>query len=105
METSNRAKAFREWLDTATAGHHYVYFRGSLINARGRFENIEDEIVYTQNEEISELANAVWETYKAGRVHLFQRKLHDNEYEYIAVKRYMPVPLWMPDGALEIVDG
>lgn len=101
----NRAKAFREWLDHATAGHHYVYFRGSLINARGKWESVNDELIYLPNTEIDTLATEVYGAFLAHRVHLFQRKLHDNEYEYIAVKRYLPAPLWMPDGSLEIVDG
>lgn len=101
----NRAKAFREWLRDAIAGHHYVYFRGSLIKARGSFEEVHGEMVWEENTAIIELANEVYGAHLAHRVHLFQRKLHDDDYEYIAVKRYMPVPLWMPDGALEIVDG
>lgn len=101
----NRAKELRKWINTSRPGHHYVYFRGSLINARGQYQNVNDELTYLPNDEITSLANEAWQAYKAGRVHLFQRKLHDNEYEYIAVKRYLPTPLWMPDGALEIVDG
>lgn len=105
MEISNRAKAFREWLGHATAGHHYVYFQGNMMTARGEWRSVNDDLIFFPNTEINSLADTVYEAHLAHRVYLFQRKLHDNEYQYIAMKRYMPAPLWMPDGALEIIDG
>lgn len=108
MATS-RVEAFRKWLQSARAGSIYVYYTGMLASDRGGFilvhdERGEAEYTWVPNLEIDALARAAIDAWDAGRVHLFQRKLHEDEYEYIAMKRYLAAPLWMPDGALEFVD-
>lgn len=106
-----REVAFRKWLISATPGHHYTYYTGFLGIDRGEFILVRDEKSdnvlpeWVPNAEITALAMAAIEAWQANAVHLFQRKLRDFEYQYIAVKRSPhQVPLWMPDGALEIIN-
>lgn len=109
MAVTNRVTAFRKWLATARAGSIYVYYTGVLALDRGSYIMVHDEKLgsnyeWLANSEIDGLAKAAMEAWESGRAHLFQRKLHDHEYDYIAMKRYLSAPLWMPDGALEIID-
>lgn len=84
-----RVEAFREWLATSPVGKFYIYHTGFL--AIDRVKVIVDEkgdIVYSPVPEIHELAKLAIDAFEDNTVHLFQRKIHDNEYQYIAVKRY-----------------
>lgn len=80
---SNRVDRFREWLDHAAAGQVYVYHTGRLDTDRGTC--LGD--VWISAGDIDQLGDMAYEAFVGGKVHLFQRKLHDNEYEYIAMKR------------------
>jgi hypothetical protein len=106
-----REVAFRKWLVTGKAGSIYNYYTGMLAIDRGEYILIRDEKSdamvpqWVPNAEITALAEAAIEAWTANAVHLFQRRIKDYTYEYIAMKRSPhQVPLWMPDGALEIVD-
>lgn len=81
--SSPRIDRFKEWLDHAKAGQIYVYYHGRLDTDRGDCVGG----VWFANGDTDELGTMALDAYRANRVHLFQRKLHDNEYDYIAMKR------------------
>jgi hypothetical protein len=94
MENASRLEAFKHWLRFGRVGSFHVYYRGLLMYDRQRYMIVDGETYSVPNEEIDALGREAIEAWEAGNVHLFQRKLHDNEYEYIAVKRYSAGPLW-----------
>lgn len=60
-------------------GTRIIYHYGFLCNNRGRGGKTERE------EEISWIANKAYEAYLAGFVELFQTRIKENMYHYIAV--------------------
>lgn len=83
-----RLEAFREWIKTANTGQVYTYYTGFLSIDRGTIVDIGDGLTeFEPNGDIDALATTAINAFENNRVHLFQRKIHDNEYEYIAMKR------------------
>lgn len=83
-----RVEKFREWIDTARAGRIYIYYTGRLSIDRGTIVDYGDGAapVFVPNGDINELGKLALDAFEANRVHLFQRKIHDREYQYIAMK-------------------
>lgn len=75
----SKLEEFREWIDTAQTGQVYVYHTGFLVVDRCSSGRILPNTHY--------IANLALEAFDAGKLHLFQRKIHDGVYEYIAMKR------------------
>lgn len=90
-----RLEAFRDWLRTATPGQVYTYYTGFLAVDRGTIVDYGNgEFTIVPNEAIDELARDAISAFESNRVHLFQRKIHDRVYEYIAMKRRDGGRIW-----------
>lgn len=83
-----RVEKFRDWINTARTGRIYIYHTGSLSVDRGTIVDYGDGSPphFVPSGDIHELGTVALDAFEAHRVHLFQRKLHDNEYQYIAMK-------------------
>lgn len=57
-------------------GDRLIYFIGDLMYACD----------ITSNSAVRELSNAAWEAYKQGLITMVQKKLGENDYQYIAVR-------------------
>jgi len=84
-----RVEKFRDWIERSRTGKIYIYHSGYLARDRGRIVDYADsgEAIIEPNGDIDDLANIAIDAFVSGRVHLFQRKIHDNQYQYIAMKR------------------
>ena len=79
---------FHDWFKEARTGDFLVYHKGNLCLDRCTALDGGDTSHCTPASwELGALANYAMEAFHERRVHLFQRKLSDHEYEYIAVKR------------------
>jgi len=80
---------FRDWIERSRTGKIYIYHVGFLSIDRGRIVDYTDDgtPVFEPVGDINDLANIAIDAFQSGRVHLFQRKVHDNQYQYIAMKR------------------
>lgn len=83
----SKLEEFEYWIKNARPGKFYIYHTGFLTVDRGHIVNTPDGGVFVCTGEVHSLGKAAIEAFYAKRVHLFQRKLHDGVYEYIAVKR------------------
>lgn len=93
--SQTRVEAFREWLLSANTGQTYIYFTGNL--GGNRFVPTVDgtgTVIDCPNGDIDELGTLAYQAFTANRVHLWQRKLRDNEYQYIAMKRRDGGRIW-----------
>lgn len=61
-----------------------MYYRGLLLRERVGFYDGYGKLVRPLADFVAERA---WEAYKAGLVHLVQRKAEEGIYEYIAIHR------------------
>lgn len=77
-----REEDFEKWLDTSKAGAVAIYHRGRLDLDRGTCLGT----IWLAGA-ADHVANLAYAAFTDRKVHLFQRKLHDNCYEYIAMKR------------------
>lgn len=90
-----RAEAFNDWLKTSLPGQVFTYYTGHLAVDRGSY--IYDPtagLEFVPNETIDKLGWLALSAWEANRVYLFQRKLHDHVWEYIAMKRRDAGRLW-----------
>lgn len=86
--TKTRTEAFRDWLETATTGQVYTYYTGFLSSDRGVIVDYGDgDTKFIPSGDIDELGRIALVAFETDKVHLFQRKIHDREYQYIAMKR------------------
>lgn len=84
----SKLKDFKYWIDHARAGQVYLYHKGFLAVDRQTVVDIVGSLpVLVNGGAIHELAMAAIDAFDAKRIHLFQRKLQDGVYEYIAMKR------------------
>lgn len=74
---------FENWIETARAGAVSIYYRGRLDLDRGSCIGA----VFVPVPAVDKIAHLAYRAFEEKRIHLFQRKLHDNCYEYIAMKR------------------
>lgn len=90
-----RVEAFDVWLKTAPAGQVYVYYTGFLSVDRGSIVDCgAGRTEFVPNEDVDDLGKLALSAFEANRVFLFQRKIHDKVYDYIAMKRYMGGRNW-----------
>ncbi len=90
-----RVEKFRDWIKTSRPGQIYIYYTGFLAIQRGHIIDIGGREQYMiANGDVDALGNLAASAFEDNRVHLFQRKLRDNEYEYIAMKRYAGGATW-----------
>lgn len=84
---SNKLEEFRDWIETARTGQIFIYHTGFLAVDRGNIVNFGDADIVLPNEPVNTLATLAINGFDAGKLHLFQRKLHDGVYQYIAMKK------------------
>lgn len=91
-----RLDAFREWIVKARPGQVFTYYTGFLAVDRGHIVDFggDNEPEFIASGDINDLAKMALYAFEAGRLHLFQRKIHDHEYEYIAMKRRQAGGSW-----------
>lgn len=91
-----RVEAFRDWIDNSRVGKIYIYYTGHLGVDRGTIidTGLRDEPLFVANGDIDDLGKLAIDAFEANRVHLFQRRLHDNEWQYIAMKRRDGGRIW-----------
>lgn len=91
-----RVEAFRDWLKQDRVGKIYIYYTGHLAVDRGTIidTGLAEEPLFIANGDIDELGKLAIDAFNSDRVHLFQRKIHDNEWQYIAMKRRDGERLW-----------
>lgn len=95
MNLKTRVEAFHDWLASSRPGQVYVYYTGFLAVDRGSFIVDPDlRIEFVPNSDIDALGKSAIDAFEANRVHLFQRKIHDKVYEYIAMKRRDGGRIW-----------
>lgn len=83
-----REAAFSKWIANAKASEVYVYHTGFLAIDRGVYiGDISDGGLFIPNPEVDTVARMAIDASDAEKVYLFQRKLHDKVYDYIAIKR------------------
>lgn len=80
-----RTNDFRVWLVTARPGASYIYHRGLLCFDRE--PHIYQEDRGQMEEDVNDLGEATWQASEDGMVHLTQRRIGKNRFEYIATKR------------------
>lgn len=86
--TTPQTDAFNEWLSSTTPGQVFTYHTGFLAVDRGTIVDYGDgQLSFVPNGDVDELGKATLSAFDTGRVHLFQRKVHDRVYQYIAMKR------------------
>lgn len=83
------AVEFNNWLKRSRQGGMCIYHTGFL--AVDRFYRIfdpskGDSAPLLIGNDIHATATSAMNAWEAGKVHLFQRKLHDGVYQYIAMK-------------------
>lgn len=78
-----KVEEFRDWIKEANVGQTYIYYQGRLDIDRGSC--VGD--LWLSNYSVDELGKLAYDAFTSKKLHLFQRKLHDNEYQYIAMKR------------------
>lgn len=84
----SKLEEFQDWIRNARTGKIYIYYTGHLAVDRGTIiDNGTDTPVFIPVVPVHELGKAAIDAFDAGRIHLFQRKLHDNVFQYIAMKK------------------
>lgn len=87
MEKPN-LKEFKDWITHARTGQVYKYHTGFLAVDRQSIVDLVDGIpVLVNGGHIHDIAREAILAFDTKRIHLFQRKLQDGVYEYIAMKR------------------
>jgi hypothetical protein len=90
-----RTEAFHDWLKSSTPGQVYTYYTGFLAVDRGTIVDVGDGVLeFIPNEAVDDLGRLALSAFEDNRVHLFQRKIHDRVYEYIAMKRRDGGRIW-----------
>src|SRR5271167_4074725 len=77
-------KAFRVVLDNAVLGQKIIYYTGDLMFDRDAETT---RLGARAKHDLNRLADAVYDAAQVDRVHLLQRRLGKNKWEYFAVVR------------------
>lgn len=64
-------------------GDRIVYHRGHLAYDRGQEEQKRSD----EERKVNETANIAWKLWQAGKVHLLQRRVAKDTWDYIAERR------------------
>jgi hypothetical protein len=81
---SSTSDEFKTWLADAKPGAVFVYHCGSVALAT----NYKGEALpYAERQKLARLAHCAWIAAVQGRLHLLQRRLGENCFEYFAVAR------------------
>lgn len=95
MKSKSKLEEFYDWINTATTGQVYLYHTGFLAQDRGTIIDVGSDMpLFIPNGDIHEIGKLAIDAFNTKRVHLFQRKIHDGVYEYIAMKRRAYERLW-----------
>lgn len=87
MEKPN-LEEFKNWIAHARTGQVYKYHKGFLAVDRNTIVDLVDNLpVLVPGGDVHSIAMEAINAFDAKRVHLFQRKLQEGVYEYIAMKR------------------
>lgn len=93
--SATRVEAFREWINYSRPGQVFTYYTGFLAVDRGSvIVDGNGDITIEPNGDIDALGRLALDAWDNKRVYLFQRKIHDNEYEYYAFKRRQAGSIW-----------
>lgn len=78
------SESFVRWSTSARKGESVVYYRGWLMKERMKLHphEIRGPAAFPR----FQIANKAWEFMELGVVHLFQKRLGDDDYLYVAVK-------------------
>lgn len=87
MEIQISAADFKKWIKNANTGQTIIYYTGRLDVDRGACVEVDGYSYFSANEEVDALGTLAYGAFSDRKVHLFQRKLRDNVYQYIAMKR------------------
>lgn len=83
----NKAE-FSDWIANAKPSEVYVYHTGFLAIDRGLYiGDIEHGGLFIPKPEVDAIARMAVDASDDEKVYLFQRKLQDRVYDYLAVKR------------------
>lgn len=83
-----KLKEFQDWIKHARTGQVYKYHTGFLAVDRQSIVNVVDNLpILVNGGPVDAMASEAILAFDAKRIHLFQRKLKDGVYEYIAMKR------------------
>lgn len=79
----NTAEDFTRWATSAKRGHQICYYRGWLMRDRMSKmpQMVKGDMIYPE----FRVAQKAWEFYETGSVLLFQKRIGDEDYAYIAV--------------------
>jgi hypothetical protein len=77
-------KAFRLILDNAVPGQRIIYYTGDLMYDR---DHETTRLGATHKRELNKLADGVYDACMLERVHLLQKRLGKNKWEYTAIVR------------------
>lgn len=84
----NLRDEFADWIKNAKASEVFVYHRGYLAIDRGIYiGDVERGGIFVPDIEVDTLARMAIDAFDANIVYLFQRKLQDRVYDYLAIKR------------------
>src|SRR5262245_3729171 len=78
---------FKTWLQRAQDRDRFVYHVGTVASGTN---HIGEVLAPAERQLLAEVANCAWVAAQQGHVHLLQRRLWDNCFEYFAVARPQP---------------
>jgi hypothetical protein len=79
-----KVEDFKTWLRQARAGDAFVYHCGFLAVGLNHLGEVLD---YSERRRLADVAHCAWSAATKGSVHLLQRRVANNRFEYLAVAR------------------
>jgi len=76
---------FTRWATSAKKGHRICYYRGWLM--KDKLSKMPTLVKGTLSVPEFRTADKAWDFYRVGSVELFQKRVGDEDYLYIAVKK------------------
>ena len=84
---TTRTEDVSRFLKESKPGDTLTYHTGFLAQDRLNVYSFGGDVFTTINTTVDWVGNAMWKAYQRGIVSLFQKKLGDNRYSYIAKRR------------------
>lgn len=78
------ADDFKTWLRQASVGDSFVYHCGFLALGTNHLGAV---LHHAERQRLAAVAHCAWLTAQQGHVHLLQRRLRENCFDYFAVAR------------------